>query len=99
MRAKKDAAKQPLLPKNNLKEYEVFRINLRLLRHTTGQTAEQLGKALGFKKHYRIGDLELGRGGPPKLEEVKKIASYLKVTIDQLLYTKAEVNFKPTTHE
>lgn len=94
MRAKKDAAKQPALPKELLKEYELLRINMRLLRHTKALTAESAGKAIGCKKHYRYADIELGRGGPPKLSEVIAIAKYFEVTLDHLLYAKAEINFK-----
>lgn len=98
MRAKKDAAKQIPLPKEQYKEYELFRHNLRLLRASKGLSAEALSKAVGLRKQYRCVDLETARGGPPKLEEVKQIAVYFKISIDQLLYMEAEISFK-TVHQ
>ena len=91
--AKKDAEKKQSLTVERLKEYELFRRNLRLLRAQTGLSAEGLGKELGFPKHHRISDLELGKATEPKLIEVKTICDYFKVTIDQLLYKKTVVSF------
>ncbi len=92
-RAKKDAESQPSLTKERLKEYENFRINLRLLRNKWGLSAEALGKKLDLPKYHRIVDLEYGRATEPKLDEVKKIAKFFNVTIDDLLYKKAAIVF------
>lgn len=92
--AKKDIAKKVSLTEERLKEFELFRRNLRLLRATTGLSAEQLGKDLGMPKYHRIVDLEYGRATQPKLDEVKIISEYFKVSIDELLYKKAVISFE-----
>ena len=92
--AKKDQEKKVSLTEERLKEFELFRGNLRLLRAATGLSAEALGKALELPKYHRIVDLEYGRATQPKLEEVKKISDYFKISIDELLYKKAEIFFK-----
>ena len=92
-RAKKDAENPPTLTEERLKEYALFRHNLRLLRATTGMSAEALGKELGMPKYHRVIDLEYGRTSQPKLEEVKIVAEYFKITIDELLYKKAIISF------
>lgn len=92
-RSKKDSNK-PSLTEERLKEFELFRHNLRLLRATTGLSAEQLGKAVGMPKYHRIFDLEYGRATQPKLDEVKQICAYFKIRIDELIFQKAEISFK-----
>jgi transcriptional regulator with XRE-family HTH domain len=94
MRAKKDAEKAPSLTEERLKQYALFRHNLRLLRATTGLSAEALGKQLGLSKYHRVIDLEGGRTSQPKLDEVKIIAEFFKITIDELLYKKAVISFE-----
>lgn len=93
-RSKRDAEKQPSLTEERLKEYASFRRNLRLLRVTTELSAEGLGKFLGFPKHHRVFDLEYGKATVPRLEEVKAIADYFKVSIDELLYKTAKISFE-----
>lgn len=93
MRSKKDTDKQPSLTEQRLKEYACFRRNLRLLRNNTTLSAEALGKDLGFKKYHRIVDLEYGRATEPKIDEVKKIAEYFKISIDDLLFKNATIIF------
>lgn len=92
--AKKDLENKPSLTEERLKEFELFRHNLRLLRATTELSAEALGKALDLPKYHRIIDLEYGKATAPKLDEVKIIANYFKISIDELLYKKAEISFK-----
>lgn len=91
--AKKDIEKKPTLTDKRLKEFALFRHNLRLLRATTGLSAEELGKKLGVSKYHRVIDLEYGRATEPKLGEVKTIADYFKISIDDLLYKKAKISF------
>lgn len=92
--AKKDRAKANEWDKAVLEQYANFRVNIRLLRYTTDLTSDKAGLALGFKRGYRYSDLELGRSGPPKLEEVLAIASYFKISLDDLLNKRAEIVFK-----
>lgn len=93
--AKKDAAKKLSLTEERMKQFEVFRHNLRLLRHTTGLSAEKLGKELGFDKYHRVVDLEYGRATEPKLQEVIVISKYFNVSIDNLLYNRIKIAFEP----
>lgn len=92
-RAKKDEEKRTSLTEDRLKTFETFRINLRLLRHSKDMSALALGKDIGFEKAYRIIDLEEGKATAPKLEEVMMIAKYFDITIDKLLFYKAEIKF------
>jgi len=94
MIAKKDQNKKVSLTEERLAEFALFRRNLRLLRAVTGLSAEALGKAMNFPKHYRINDLEYGRATAPKLDEVKKISDYFKVSIDDLLYKTATIKIE-----
>lgn len=59
----------------------------------SGLSAEAAGKDMGLEKHYRLADIELGRG-IPKLEEIELMAKYFKITIDELLYKKASIRFE-----
>jgi len=92
--ANKDKAKHTTYSKENLEKFETFRINLALLKSLSGKSAETLSKELGFEKGYRFFNLEYGRTGAPKLEEVMAIAKYFNITIDDLLYKRAKVEFK-----
>lgn len=78
-------------------EFEIFRYNLRLLRASVGKSAAELAAELKLRTLKRINDLEEGRISQPKFEEVLLFAKYFNVTLDQLLYQKAEVSFKPCT--
>lgn len=70
-RSKKDTDKQPSLTGERLKEFELFRHNLRILHAVTGLSAEKLGKDIGFAKHHRLFDLENGRATQPKCLNLK----------------------------
>lgn len=62
---------------------EIFRYNLRLLRHSEGLSATELSLKLNlFPK--RIADLEGGRM-PPNLSDVVAIVDYFPITFDDLL--------------
>jgi len=95
--SKKDEQKKISLTEKRLEEYKHFRRNLRLLRNSTGLSAEELGKNLGFVKYHRVVDLEYGRATEPKLDEVKSIASYFGISIDQLLNKKSIIHFVDPT--
>jgi DNA-binding XRE family transcriptional regulator len=91
--AKKDIAKKVTLTEERLATFEIFRHNLRLLRNSTGLSAEKLGRELNFEKYHRIVDLEYGRATEPKLDEVMRIAKYFAITIDDILYKKTKITF------
>jgi transcriptional regulator with XRE-family HTH domain len=91
--AKKDIDKKPKWNDETMKRYDKFRKNLQLLRASTGLSADNLGKELGFKKHYRVSDLEYRRSAAPKLEEIESISKYFNIGIDQLLHSNASVGF------
>lgn len=76
-------------------EFEKFRRNLRILRAGINISAVQLSQEIGFKigGGKRIIDLEYGRGNP-KLDELLAIAKYFNVTLDELLYKTAKINFE-----
>lgn len=93
MRAKKDIVPQEGLSEENFKRFANLRRNLRLLRAHAGCSAQALGKEVGFKKYYRINDLEEGRG-IPKLEEIEILAKYFNISIDDLLYKKGRIIFE-----
>lgn len=76
-------------------EFEIFRYNLRLLRASVNKSASELSNELKLRTLKRINDLEEGRTSQPKFEEVLLLAKYFNVTLDQILYQKAQVSFKP----
>jgi transcriptional regulator with XRE-family HTH domain len=94
MRSKRNELQQVTLSEKRMKEYENFRSNLKMLRHSTDLSAENLAKQLGFLKQYRISDLEYGRAKVPTIDEIKIISVFFNVTIDQLLYKRAKIYFE-----
>lgn len=81
------------LKDKRLKHYELFRHNLRLLRANVGKSATDLSKDLKCTSLKRINDLEEGRVAEPNLSEVIAIAKYFNVSIDDILYKKADIFF------
>jgi len=78
------------IAKDKYEEYTLFRGNLMVLRTSQKLSPEYLGVFLELKSKKRIYDLECGRC-PPTFDEIKKIAKFFKVTIDNLLYEKAAI--------
>lgn len=74
-------------------EFKLFRQNLIILRAYHNLSAEKLCEQLGFTRPKRVSDYEIGRLHP-SFDELRKIAKYFDLTLDQLLYQKAKVIFE-----
>lgn len=75
-------------------EFKTFRLNLAILRASSGLNGIELAEQLSFPKK-RIHDFEIGRCNP-NIHELTKIATYFQVTLDQILYQKTTITFNPT---
>lgn len=78
--------------------FENFRFNLRILRVSRDLTGKELCEGLGWVNTKRILDIEDGKRGVPKMDEVYEIAKYFKVSIDDILKKRVKVSvvFEPT---
>lgn len=72
-------------------EFANFRRNLSVLRSSKPISAEKMSRELNLKVH-RINDLECGRT-PPRFDELRSIAIYFEVTLDELIYKQAKITF------
>jgi len=68
-----------------------FGEKLRALRIHHGLTLKELASRLGYSAHGYISELETG-SKMPTVEFVLKVASFFKVTTDQLLKDDLELN-------
>ena len=67
--------------------------NIRFLRKNKGLTQEELAKGIGVKRSV-IGTYEEGRA-EPRLDTLKTLSIYFKLTIDELLNSNLDVQIKP----
>jgi transcriptional regulator with XRE-family HTH domain len=74
-------------------EFEQFRKNFAMLRAHKGDTGEEFAKALNLKSTKRAFDFECGRCRP-SFDEIRTIAKYFEVTIDELMYKKGKIIFE-----
>lgn len=72
--------------------WEIFRHNLRLLRHSEGLSADELGQRCRMQPK-RIADLEGGRMHP-NLNDLIKLVEYFPITYDDLLDYKIGLKIK-----
>jgi hypothetical protein len=80
------------LATKRFKEFELFRQNLIILQATKNATNQEMSVLLGLRPK-RVEDYKLGRCHP-KFDELRMIANFFNVTLDQLLYKKAIVTFE-----
>ncbi len=81
------------LGEERFKEFEIFRYNLIVLQATKNSSAQELSKVMNLKSLKRVEDYKLGRAHPD-WDEVRAIAKFFDVTIDQLMYRKITVRFE-----
>lgn len=74
-------------------EFAIFRSNLIMLKAFKNVSCEELAKEITAARPKRVWDWENGRCHP-SFDEIRKIAKYFDVTLDQLLYKKATVSFE-----
>lgn len=77
-------------------EFKQFRYNLQILQASKTVNNRELAEILELRPK-RIEDFREGRV-PPKFVELRQIASFFNVTLDDLLYKKAVVTFEPLTN-
>jgi ribosome-binding protein aMBF1 (putative translation factor) len=71
--------------------FAIFRYNLVVLQATKNCTNQELSTKMGLRPK-RVGDFKQGRVHP-NFDEIREIAKYFDVNLDNLLYKKAKVSF------
>lgn len=78
--------------KERLEEFAIFRANLTILQASRGVTAQELSRQMNLLTVKRVEDYKLGRSHPT-WDEIRAIAKFFDVTLDQIMYQKAIIKF------
>ena len=92
MNNKKPREERLTLRESRDKQFDTFRRNLRMLRASVDISAVELSINIKLKNGKRCIDLEYGRGNP-STDELLAISKHFNVTLDELLFKNATINF------